>query len=288
MIQPDRGAGGASPDLTDETVDVSVLVIGAGAAGARTAIELVEQGIDPEDVLVIGKRAHGDAHATWARGGINGALGTHDPEDDPAIHAADTLKEGHFLNDPGKVEMVTRRMPRLLRELDDWGMAYSRTAEGDIDQRYFGAQSFRRTAFAGDHTGESLLDTLVAKAQSLSVPYRENVFISRVLTDDARIRFVHTVPDAPAVDIWAGDAALFENVAFRKTSSFATVDADAYDIDVRPAGADDSVLNLSEVAFDGATSYTVLATGMLGDDTLDAVLVADYVTTEADDRTVAP
>ena len=187
MAEIDRPAGGSSPDLTDETVDVSVLVIGAGAAGARTAIELVEQGVDPEEVLVVGKRSHGDAHTTWARGGINGALGTHDPEDDWSVHAADTLNEGHFLNDPEKVETVTRRMPRLLRELDDWGMAYSRTAEGDIDQRYFGAQSFRRTAFAGDHTGESLLDTLVAKAQSLSVPYRENVFVSRLLTDDSRI-----------------------------------------------------------------------------------------------------
>lgn len=104
---------------------------------------------------------------------------------------------------------------------------------------------------------------------------------------DARIRFVHTVPDAPAVDIWASDAALFENVAFGDSSSFATVDADAYDIDVRPAGSDDSVLSLSDISFDGATSYTVFATGMLGDETLDAMLVADYVTTDADDRTVA-
>ena len=203
VIEPDRGTGGASPDLTDETVEVSVLVIGAGAAGARTAIELVEQGVDPDDVLVIGKRGHGDAHTTWARGGINGALGTHDPEDDWAIHAADTLKEGHFLNDPEKVETVTARMPRLLRELDDWGMAFSRTAEGDIDQRYFGAQSFRRTAFAGDHTGESLLDTLVAKAQSLSIPYRENAFISRLLTDGGRVL------GAAGVDLDTGEFVVF-------------------------------------------------------------------------------
>jgi hypothetical protein len=116
-----------------------------------------------------------------------------------------------------------------------------------------------------------------------------------VLTDDqpvvdagdARLRFVHTVPDAPAVDIWADDAALFENVAFGEGSAFATVDADAYDIDVRPAGADDDVLSLAGIGLDDATSYTMLATGML-DESLDAVLVADYVTTEADDRTVAP
>jgi succinate dehydrogenase / fumarate reductase flavoprotein subunit len=175
----------AAPDY--ETVERDVLVVGAGAAGARTAIELVERGVDPESVLVIGKRSHGDAHTTWARGGINGALGTLDPEDDPAIHAADTINEGHSLNDPEKVETVTSRMPGLLRELDDWGMAFSRTPDGEIDQRFFGAQSFRRTAFAGDHTGESLLDTLIDRAQDLSVPYRENLFISRLLTDGDRI-----------------------------------------------------------------------------------------------------
>ena len=167
-----------------ETVELGTLVIGAGAAGARTAIELVEQGVDPEEVLVIGKRSHGDAHTTWARGGINGALGTHDPEDDWTVHAADTLNEGHFINDPGKVETVTKQMPGLLRELDDWGMDYSRTEDGEPDQRFFGAQSFRRTAFAGDHTGESLLNTLVERAQDLSIPYQENVFISRLLTED--------------------------------------------------------------------------------------------------------
>jgi succinate dehydrogenase / fumarate reductase flavoprotein subunit len=168
-----------------ETVDVSVLVVGAGAAGARTAIELAERGV--EDVLVLGKRSHGDAHTTWARGGVNGALGTHDPEDSWAIHAADTLDEGHFLNDPAKVETVARQMPDRLRELDEWGMDFSRTEDGAIDQRYFGAQSFRRTAFAGDHTGESLLDTLVDRAQQLEIPYREDVMVTKLLADDEQV-----------------------------------------------------------------------------------------------------
>ena len=164
-----------------DRVDVSVLVVGAGGAGARTAIELTERGVD--DVLVLGKRSHGDAHTTWARGGINGALGTHDPEDSWAIHAADTLNEGHFLNDPAKVETVTEQMPARLRELEEWGMDFSRTENGDIDQRFFGAQSFRRTAFAGDHTGESILRTLVDRAQELDIPYRENVMITKLLSD---------------------------------------------------------------------------------------------------------
>jgi succinate dehydrogenase / fumarate reductase flavoprotein subunit len=194
------GDGERSPAY--ETVDVSVLVVGAGAAGARTAIELAERGV--EDVLVLGKRGHGDAHTTWARGGINGALGTHDPEDSPAIHAADTLNEGHFLNDPSKVETVTEQMPERLRELDEWGMDFSRTDDGEIDQRFFGAQSFRRTAFAGDHTGESMLDTLVDRAQDLSIPYRENVLITKLLSDD------DAVHGAVGVDLDTGDFLLFD------------------------------------------------------------------------------
>jgi succinate dehydrogenase / fumarate reductase flavoprotein subunit len=205
MDEPSRPTSDESPDsVAYETVSVPVLIVGAGAAGARTAIELAERGVDTDDLLVVGKRSHGDAHTTWARGGINGALGTHDPEDDWTVHAADTLNEGHHLNDPAKVETVTRRMPALLRELDDWGMAFSRTAEGGIDQRYFGAQSFRRTAFAGDHTGESLLETLVERAQSLSIPYRENVFVSKLLTDRGRIL------GAAATDLDTGDFLLFD------------------------------------------------------------------------------
>lgn len=183
FLADQAGISGDTPEYTQ--IDIGVLIIGAGAAGARTAIELSQQGV--EDLLVIGKRSHGDAHTTWARGGVNGALGTHDPEDDWTIHAADTLNEGHFINDSDKVEAVAKQMPDRLRELDEWGMEFSRTEDGNIDQRYFGAQSFRRTAFAGDHTGESMLNTLVERAQDLNVPYRENVMITKLLTDANQI-----------------------------------------------------------------------------------------------------
>jgi succinate dehydrogenase / fumarate reductase flavoprotein subunit len=196
-----------SPDSPEsppdyERVNVPVLVIGAGAAGARTAIELADHGVES---LVIGKRDHGDAHTTWAAGGINGALGSLDPEDDWTVHAADTLNEGHFLNDPVAVETVTEVMPDRLRELDQWGMAFNRTDDGKIDQRYFGAQSFRRTAFVGDRTGEAILDTLVAKAQSLSIPYRENVLVTELLSDGQQVH------GAVAVDLETGRFVLFES-----------------------------------------------------------------------------
>ena len=201
MSSRDTAGGDGSNRPAYDRIDVSVLVVGAGAAGARAAIELAERGV--EDVLVLGKRNHGDAHTTWARGGINGALGTRDPEDSWEIHAADTLNEGHFLNDPGKVETVTEQMPERLRELDEWGMDFSRTEDGRIDQRFFGAQSFRRTAFAGDHTGESMLDTLVDRAQELSVPYRENVMITKLLSDGERLH------GAVGFDMEAGEFLLF-------------------------------------------------------------------------------
>ena len=168
---------------TPETVSTSVLIIGAGGAGLRTSIELAEQGVD---CLVLGKRAHGDAHTIWAAGGINASLGSLDPEDRWEIHAADTLDEGHFVNDPTAVETLCRRAPDRIRELAEWGMDFDRTDEGKINQRYFGAQSFRRTCFVGDRTGQALMDTLVQKAMDLEIPYRENLYVTDLMVEDGR------------------------------------------------------------------------------------------------------
>lgn len=182
--QPSEDRSQTRPALDYERVSTPVLIIGAGAAGARTAIELAKHDVVP---LVVGKRDHGDAHTTLAAGGINAALGNRDPEDDWRIHAADTLKEGHFINDPDGVETVTNAMPDHIRELEKWGMPFNRTEGGEIEQRYFGAQSFRRTCFVGDRTGKAMLETLVSKAQVLEIPYRENVMITRLLSDGERV-----------------------------------------------------------------------------------------------------
>jgi succinate dehydrogenase / fumarate reductase flavoprotein subunit len=185
-----------------ETVSVPVLVVGAGAAGARAAIALADAGEEP---LVIGKSDHGDAHTTWAAGGINAALGSLDPEDDWTVHAADTLDEGHYINDPDAVELTAKHMPDRIRELADWGMPFDRTEDGKINQRYFGAQSFRRTCFVGDRTGEAMLDTLVAKAREMDIPYRDNVMVTRLLTDGER------VAGALGFDMESGEFVLFRS-----------------------------------------------------------------------------
>lgn len=171
-----------SQDRDYDTLVTDVLIIGAGAAGLRAAIELYRAGVD---TLVVGKSPHGDAHTVWAAGGINASLGSRDPEDRWDIHAADTIGEGHYVTDPRAVEILAREAPERIRELYDWGCPFSLTEDGEIDQRYFGAQSFRRTCFAGDRTGEAILNTLVDKAKQENVPYRENVYVTRLLSSSA-------------------------------------------------------------------------------------------------------
>ncbi|MEM6288228.1 MAG: FAD-dependent oxidoreductase [Bacteroidota bacterium] len=167
--------------MRPDPIRSDVLIIGAGAAGLRAAIELAEAG---RDVLVIGKRKHGDAHTVWAAGGINAALGSLDPDDRWDIHAADTLNEGHLVNNAQAVELLARHAPERVRELDRWGADFSKTDDGQINQRYFGAQSFRRTCFKGDITGRAILEALVSQAKRLRIPYRQDTFITEILVDD--------------------------------------------------------------------------------------------------------
>jgi succinate dehydrogenase / fumarate reductase flavoprotein subunit len=183
-----------------EYVETDVLIVGAGAAGLRAAIELARAGVD---VLVLGKRRHGDAHTVWAAGGINASLGNVDPADRWDIHAADTIGEGHFVNDPRAVEILARQAPERIQELHDWGCPFSLTEDGELNQRYFGAQSFRRTCFAGDRTGEAMMGTLVDKAREEGVPFREDVYVTKLLKSGGRVN------GAAAFDLRSGRRILF-------------------------------------------------------------------------------
>ena len=180
MLEDGRGRGNDPV----ESVETDVLIVGAGAAGLRAAIELARAGVG---VLVLGKRRHGDAHTVWAAGGINASLGNLDPDDRWEIHAADTVGEGHFVNDPRAVEILAREAPERILELRDWGCPFSLTDDGELNQRYFGAQSFRRTCFAGDTTGEAILGTLVDKAKEVGVPYREDVYVTKLFKSGGRV-----------------------------------------------------------------------------------------------------
>lgn len=172
--------------LTAQPLQVAtdVLVIGTGGAGLRAAIELDDQG---RKVLLLGKRPKADAHTVLAAGGINAALATMDEEDTWQIHAADTLKEGRYLGDPEAVEILCRRAPDAIRELEQWGVPFHREDDGRISQRYFGAHRYRRTAFVGDYTGQAIIEALVREVDRRELPIMERIYISDLLVNEGRV-----------------------------------------------------------------------------------------------------
>ncbi|TDO58949.1 succinate dehydrogenase / fumarate reductase flavoprotein subunit [Kribbella sp. VKM Ac-2571] len=167
--------------VTEQQIATSVLVIGTGGAGLRAAIELAEQGVE---VLALGKRPRSDAHTSLAAGGINAALATMDPQDTWQQHAADTLQESYLLANPVTVQIVAQGAARGIEDLERWGMPFAREADGRISQRFFGAHTYRRTAFAGDYTGLEIQRTLINRAVQLGVPILDTVYVTRILVKD--------------------------------------------------------------------------------------------------------
>ena len=162
----------------------SVLVVGTGGAGLRSAIELAEAGVA---VLAVGKRPVNDTHTALAAGGINAALATTDPADTWEQHAADTLQESYLLADPRTVQVVTRNAARGIHDLERYGMRFDRQSDGRIAQRYFGAHTYRRTAFAGDYTGLEVQRVLSEHAARLSVPVLSTLYVTQLLVDDGTV-----------------------------------------------------------------------------------------------------
>ena len=166
---------------TSHRIATSVLIIGSGGSGLRAAIELAERGVD---VLVLSKRSKSDAHTALAAGGINAALATMDPRDTWQQHAADTLTESYLLADPRIVRIVTEGAARGIGDLERYGMPFAREEDGRISQRFFGAHTWRRTAFAGDYTGLEIQRTLVNRAIQLQVSILDSVYVTRLLVKD--------------------------------------------------------------------------------------------------------
>jgi succinate dehydrogenase / fumarate reductase flavoprotein subunit len=162
----------------------SVLVVGTGGAGLRSAIELAEAGVA---VLAVGKRPVNDAHTALAAGGINAALATTDPADTWEQHAADTLQESYLLADPRTVQVVTRNAARGIHDLERYGMRFDRQSDGQIAQRYFGAHTYRRTAFAGDYTGLEVQRVLSEHAARLAIPVLSTLYVTQLLVDDGTV-----------------------------------------------------------------------------------------------------
>jgi succinate dehydrogenase / fumarate reductase flavoprotein subunit len=155
-----------------------VLIIGGGSAGLRAAIEAHDAGTN---VLIISKSIKGDPHTILARGGINAALGTMDPEDNWMVHAADTLREGEFLADYERVELLCKNAPDAINELVCWGARFHRENDGTITQRFFGAHTYRRTVFYKDWTGQEIIRVLMEQVNQRNIKIIDNVYITKFI-----------------------------------------------------------------------------------------------------------
>ncbi len=159
----------------------NVLVIGCGGAGLRAAIEVKLAGLQ---VSVLGKRIKTDSHTVLAAGGINAALGNVDPEDSWEQHFADTYIEGYGLGDSSQIEIMAKESPSLVKEIDKWGANFAKLTNGNLDQRFFGAHTYRRTCYSGDYTGLSILKTLLKKAESLQIQIHDKQYVTELLIRD--------------------------------------------------------------------------------------------------------
>jgi len=140
-----------------QTIEHDVLVVGAGGAGIRAAVECAQNGFNTG---MISKSLLGKAHTVMAEGGVAAALGNVDKRDNWKIHFRDTMRGGKFLNQWRMAELHAQQSPDRVRELEEWGAVFDRTKEGLINQRNFGGHRYPRLAHVGDRTGLEMIRTL--------------------------------------------------------------------------------------------------------------------------------
>jgi succinate dehydrogenase / fumarate reductase flavoprotein subunit len=161
-----------------------VLIIGAGGAGLRAAIEALAQGVR---VGVVCKSLLGKAHTVMAEGGIAAAMANVDQSDDWRAHFRDTMRGGKFLNNWRMAQLHAQEAPERVRELEQWGALFDRTENGDILQRAFGGHTFKRLCHVGDRTGLEMIRTLQDRGVHLGIDVYMECTITRLLKDGDRI-----------------------------------------------------------------------------------------------------
>jgi succinate dehydrogenase / fumarate reductase flavoprotein subunit len=167
-----------------ETHEHDVLIIGAGGAGLRAAIEALAQGAS---VAVVCKSLLGKAHTVMAEGGIAAAMANVDRTDDWRAHFRDTMRGGKFLNNWRMAQIHAQEAPERVRELEQWGALFDRTTDGNILQRAFGGHTFKRLCHVGDRTGLEMIRTLQDRGVNLGIDVYMECAITRLLKDGDRI-----------------------------------------------------------------------------------------------------
>jgi succinate dehydrogenase / fumarate reductase flavoprotein subunit len=167
-----------------EQYNHDVLVIGAGGAGLRAAIEAASAGVS---VAMISRSLLGKAHTVMAEGGVAAALANVDDRDSWKVHFADTMRGGQYLNNWRMAELHAKESPDRVRELEAWGAVFDRTEDGRILQRNFGGHKYPRLAHVGDRTGLEMIRTLQDYAIHQNIDIYQEYTIIGLLKDGDRI-----------------------------------------------------------------------------------------------------
>src|SRR3954470_17885758 len=167
-----------------ETHSHDVLVIGAGGAGLRAAIEASAMGVS---VGLICKSLLGKAHTVMAEGGVAAALGNVESKDNWKVHFRDTMKGGRYLNQWRLAQLHAMEAPDRVNELEEWGAVFDRTADGRILQRNFGGHKYPRLAHVGDRTGLEMIRTLQDAGVHRGVAVHMETAIVSLLKDGDRV-----------------------------------------------------------------------------------------------------
>jgi len=191
--------------LSYETIHTDVLVIGAGGAGTRAAIEAANHNVQ---VTLLSKELLGKAHTCMAEGGYNAALANVDSADNWQVHFKDTIIGGAWLNNQRLVEVLVKEAGDRIFDLEEYGAVWDRTPEGKIMQRPFGKQTYRRTCYAADRTGHEMMQTLVEEVRRRNLDVLDEIFVTKYLMSGGR------VAGAVAIDYKSGDFLVFRAKAF--------------------------------------------------------------------------
>ncbi|HLW53860.1 MAG TPA: FAD-binding protein [Candidatus Angelobacter sp.] len=167
-----------------ETHEHDVLIIGAGGAGLRAAIEALGQGAR---VAVVSKSLLGKAHTVMAEGGIAAAMANVDRADSWKTHFRDTMRGGKMINNWRMAELHAQESPDRIRELEQWGALFDRTADGNILQRAFGGHTFKRLCHVGDRTGLEMIRTLQDRGVQMGFDVFMECTMVRLLKDGNRV-----------------------------------------------------------------------------------------------------
>ena len=263
--------------MESKIIKSDVLIIGSGGAGCRAAIEVSNEG---KKALIVSKGLTFRSGCTgMAEGGYNAALGLVDPEDSIEAHIKDTLKGGGYLNDPKLVDILINESPDRLKDLENYGALFDRQESGELNQRPFGGQSYRRTCFQGDRTGHEIMTALKEEILKRDIETIDEVMITKLILDPVE-SFMPKVIGAVGLDLKTSETIFFQAKAvilatggsgqlYPVTSNTTQKNGDGFAI-AWDAGAE--LIDMEEVQFH--------PTGMVYPDSRKGVLVTEAVRAE--------